>query len=260
MIPGDVDHAHSSALPTLELNGGASPPPAYDQFSIYSDDTEEEDDGEDGKKDVKDGGHKPPVQKVTYYKSCAYDDIPLPEVDDTLIKRKLPAYEENKQFLLKLSRAMLFFGAPSHRMESQLSHAARILGVNGSFTHLPGVTICAFRHRPTQTGETHFIKGPVAGLALGRLHEVHQVYRHVTHDEISAKDGADQLEALLAAPPEYSKLMRCGFTFLLTWIICPMAFGGSIVDMWIAGMLALILGVLSTFVASKSMLYSDVFE
>ena len=120
----------------------ASSPPTYDQFSIYSDDNDEEDNGEEGKKEVKGGGHKPPVQKVTYYKTCAYDDIPLPKVDDMLIKRESPANEGNEQFLLKLTQAMLFFGAPSHRIESQLNHAAHILSINGSFTHLPGVTIC----------------------------------------------------------------------------------------------------------------------
>ncbi|KAJ3739513.1 hypothetical protein DFH05DRAFT_1537950 [Lentinula detonsa] len=105
-----------------------------------------------------------------------------------------------QEFLIKLARALMTFGAPSHRIESQLIAAARILEVEAEFIHLPGVIICSFGDQDLGTSETHFVK--CAGrLALGALHKVHLIYRSVVHDEISAKKASKDLDDLLLAPP-----------------------------------------------------------
>ena len=44
---------------------------------------------------------------------------------------------------MRLAKALMTFGAPSHRIESQLLSAARILEVNAQFIHIPGVIICS---------------------------------------------------------------------------------------------------------------------
>jgi uncharacterized membrane protein YjjP (DUF1212 family) len=166
----------------------------------------------------------------------------------------------NRQlFLLKLARSLMTFGAPSHRIESQLVAAARILEVDAEFIHLPGVIICSFGDEGTKTSETHFVKCS-GRLSLGNLHKVHLIYRSVVHDEISAKEATRQLGELLAAPPLYSIWFRCLLAFLLSALICPLAFGGSFIDMWIAGFGAFILCALQLNVASKSALYANVFE
>ncbi|KAF9268113.1 DUF1212-domain-containing protein [Marasmius fiardii PR-910] len=163
-----------------------------------------------------------------------------------------------QEFLLKLARALMTFGAPSHRIESQLVAAGRILEVEAEFIHLPSVIICSFGDQELGCSETHFIRCG-GGLALGALHKVHLIYRAVVHDEISAKKAARQLDELLAAPPLYSAFFRCLLAFCLSSLICPLAFGGSFVDMWISGAGALILSVLR-LCATKSALYANVFE
>ncbi|KAF7352665.1 Pheromone-regulated membrane protein 10 [Mycena venus] len=166
----------------------------------------------------------------------------------------------NRQdFLLKLARALMTFGAPSHRIESQLTAAARILEVEAEFIHLPGVIICSFGDQELGCSETHFIKCG-GRLSLGALHEVHVIYRSVVHDEISAKTAAERLENLLNAPPPYSILTRCMLAFCLSALICPLAFGGSFLDMWVAGGGAFILSVLQLCAATKSAIYANVFE
>lgn len=163
------------------------------------------------------------------------------------------------EFLLKLARALMSFGAPSHRIESQLVAAARILEVEAEFIHLPGVIICSFGDQELGCSETHFVKCG-GRLSLGALHKVHVIYRSVVHDEISAKSATGQLEELLDAPPLYSIPFRCCLAFSLSALICPLAFGGSFVDMWIAGASAFILAALQLSVAAKSALYANVFE
>ncbi|KAJ7765013.1 hypothetical protein DFH07DRAFT_867174 [Mycena maculata] len=166
----------------------------------------------------------------------------------------------NRQdFLLKLARALMTFGAPSHRIESQLIAAARILEVEAEFIHLPGVIICSFGDQELGCSETHFIKCG-GRLSLGALHKVHIIYRSVVHDEISATQAAEYLEELLNAPPMYSIFFRCLLAFSLSALICPLAFGGSFLDMWISGAGAFILSVLQLCAATKSAIYANVFE
>jgi uncharacterized membrane protein YjjP (DUF1212 family) len=164
-----------------------------------------------------------------------------------------------QEFLIKLARSLMSFGAPSHRIESQLVAAARILEVEAEFIHLPGIIICSFGDQELGCSETHFVKCG-GRLSLGALHKVHLIYRSVVHDEISAKQATEQLEALLVAAPLYSVLFRCFLAFCLSALICPLAFGGSFLDMWIAGAAAFILACLQLRVAQKSALYANVFE
>lgn len=166
---------------------------------------------------------------------------------------------DRQEFLLKLARALMTYGAPSHRIESQLVAAARILEVEAEFIHLPGVIICSFGDQDLGCSETHFIKCG-GRLSLGALHKVHLIYRSVVHDETSAKQATEQLESLLQAPPLYSIFFRCFLAFCLSALICPLAFGGSFLDMWIAGAAAFLLAVLQLCVANKSALYANVFE
>lgn len=162
-------------------------------------------------------------------------------------------------FLLKLAKALMTFGAPSHRIESQLLAAARILEVDAEFIHLPSVIICSFGDNDTMTSETHFIKSG-GGLSLGSLHKVHIIYRGVVHDEVSARKATEQLDDLLSAKPLYPWWFRCILSFWLSVLICPLAFGGSFIDMGIAGCGAFVLCFLQLRVAAKSAMYANVFE
>ncbi|KIY49341.1 DUF1212-domain-containing protein [Fistulina hepatica ATCC 64428] len=150
------------------------------------------------------------------------------------------------------------FGAPSHRIESQITAAARILEVQAEIIHLPSVIICSFGDQEIGVSETHFVKCG-SRLSLGSLHKVHMIYRNVVHDEISAADASEQLDNLLSAPPVYPIYVRCLLAFALSALICPLAFGGSFLDLWISGAGALFLSLLQ-LCASKSALYANVFE
>jgi uncharacterized membrane protein YjjP (DUF1212 family) len=162
-------------------------------------------------------------------------------------------------FVVTLARAMLVFGAPAHRIEAQLKAVARTLEVTAQFIHIPGMMICAFRDRRTRNGETHFVSNPT-GLSLGKLHDTHTIYRLVSHDEISAVEGTKRLQDLLDSPPTYPVWAHHLFAFLSAGLICPMAFGGSFLDMWPSAFMALALSLLQRRVAISNMIHSSVFE
>jgi hypothetical protein len=48
------------------------------------------------------------------------------------------------KFILKLAKALMAFGAPSHRIEAQLNAIADVLDVDGHFIHLPAIVIASF--------------------------------------------------------------------------------------------------------------------
>ncbi|TFK75777.1 DUF1212-domain-containing protein [Pluteus cervinus] len=164
-----------------------------------------------------------------------------------------------QRFLRKLAKALMVYGAPSHRIESQLVAAARILEVEAEFIHLPGVVICSFGDQELGRSQTHFVRCG-GRLSLGALHKVHVIYRAVVHDEISAKQATEDLDDVMKSPPPYSIFIRCILPFFLSALICPLAFGGAFADMWVAGASAFFLAALQLNVAAKSALYANVFE
>ncbi|KAI0251248.1 hypothetical protein BJV78DRAFT_476210 [Lactifluus subvellereus] len=160
---------------------------------------------------------------------------------------------------MKLARCLMAFGAPSHRIESQLVAAARILEVDAEFIHLPNLIIVCFGDPETKTSETHFLRCS-GRLALGSLQRVHQIYRRVVHDEMSARKATEELVQVLEGKPIYGLWTRCFIAFWLSALVCPLAFGGSFLDMFVAGFGAFVLSALQLTVATKSTLYANVFE
>lgn len=166
---------------------------------------------------------------------------------------------ERQIFILRLAKALMTFGAPSHRIESQLDATASVLEVDAQFIHLPSVIIASFGDTESQTSDAHFVKAN-GRLALGKLHNVHQVYRQVVHDEIGAEEGTVMLMKLLKEKPLYGLKTRCLIAFACCALICPLAFGGSFLDMWVAGTGGAILCFLQLRAADKSAMYANVFE
>ncbi|KAH9943389.1 DUF1212-domain-containing protein [Epithele typhae] len=167
------------------------------------------------------------------------------------IEFNITSIANRHQFLMRLAKALMTFGAPSHRIEAQLTSAARILEVEAEFIHIPRVIICRFGDLGTKTTEVHFIKCD-GRLSLGSLHEVHQIYRH-------RSPGTVKLEALMTAKPLYKWQILCALAFVQSALICPLAFGGSLADMWVAGLAASFLSVMQNRLAAKSQVISNDF-
>ncbi|KIJ68213.1 hypothetical protein HYDPIDRAFT_82792, partial [Hydnomerulius pinastri MD-312] len=166
---------------------------------------------------------------------------------------------KRRKFMLKLAKCLLSFGAPSHRIESQLSTASQILDARAAFVHIPNLIIVTFGDEDIASVETHFVKAN-GRIALTSLHGVHLIYRKVLHDKMTVEEGTKGLKDILHARPVYSLGLRCLFAFVCASAICAMAFGGSIIDMWIAGFCACVLQYLGLNAASKSAMYANVYE
>ncbi|KAL4268084.1 ThrE exporter family protein [Pleurotus pulmonarius] len=175
------------------------------------------------------------------------------------VARNIEDVNIRRTFILKLAKALLHYGAPSHRIESQLQSASEILDAQAEFVHLPNILIVTIRNGETKSSRTHFVRAR-GRVALSSLHKVHLIYRDVLHDTITAAEGTAALRELLRRPPIYPLAARCFLAFLCASIICVLSFGGSIIDMWISGLCASLLQYLGLTAANKSAMYANVYE
>ena len=186
------------------------------------------------------------------------DNPPTP-APSRLIWYGIPALDSRKKFILLLAKAFLTFGAPSHRVESQLFSAAEKLLIHASFAYIPGIIMVSFNDGETRTTELHFVRSS-GRIALSALDSVHDVYRSVFDDRLTIQDGISALDRILRAAPLYPLIVRCGLAFVCASVICPLAFGGSFIDMWVSGTCACILQYLGLQAAAKSSVYANVYE
>ncbi|EKM84209.1 hypothetical protein AGABI1DRAFT_124531 [Agaricus bisporus var. burnettii JB137-S8] len=176
------------------------------------------------------------------------------------VSRNLEDLIVRRRFLLKLAKALLYFGAPPHRIESQLISADAILNTKAEVVYLPNTVIMTMQgDDPDEGAKTYFVRSK-GRLALTSLHKVHMVYRDVMHDKMGSQKGIDELKKVLQAPPLYPLKFRCFLAFICSAIICVLAFGGSVVDMFISGICAAILQYLGLNAANKSSMYANVYE
>ncbi|BGP51677.1 pheromone-regulated protein prm10 [Rhodotorula kratochvilovae] len=175
------------------------------------------------------------------------------------IKEHVAAILERQQFILKLARAFMMFGAPSHRLEAQIQATARVLELpHCTALYLPGVILVNFGEPATCTSDIKFLK-QAAGLDLGKLKATYWVYNKVIRDKVSVADGSAQLDDLMTSPPKYGLLKNVVVGGLAGAFIMPSAFGGSFIDCLAAIPLGGLLVVVQVLLSRNDM-YSSLFE
>ncbi|WRT69350.1 uncharacterized protein IL334_006334 [Kwoniella shivajii] len=158
-----------------------------------------------------------------------------------------------------LAKAVVSYGAPAHSIEAWLSATADILSVEASFFYLPSVLIVAFRDSDVHSTDILFIR-PSGGLELYRLSLVHEVYRKVVHDEISASQGCRVLRRIERRTVPYSRLSLILAAAVASATSARVAFSGSFIDILMSGALGSMLAVVQFTIAEKNKLVSNIFE
>ncbi|KAG5943145.1 hypothetical protein E4U53_007100 [Claviceps sorghi] len=162
-------------------------------------------------------------------------------------------------YIVKLCRALMLFGAPTHRLEEYLTMTARVLEIDGQFLYLPGCMFISFDDRTTHTTEVRIVR-TTQGIDLGKLKDVHHIYKEVMHDVIGADEGMHLLEDLMSSKDKFHDWIRV-LVFGLTSATCaPFSFSGRLIDLPIAFCFGCLVGLLQLIVAPRSDMYSNVFE
>ena len=164
-----------------------------------------------------------------------------------------------QKYLMRLCKALMIYGAPTHRLEEYMRMSARVLEIEAQFLYIPGSMIMSFDDTSTHTTEVKLVK-VAQGLDLGKLRDTHEVYKDVVHDMVGVEEATKRLKDVMARPDKHSRWLRIPVYGLAAVCVGPFAFQARLIDLPIAFILGCILGVLQLVVAPASDLYANVFE
>lgn len=169
-----------------------------------------------------------------------------------------------QRYMLKLCRALMQFGAPTHRLEEYMRMTARVLEIEGQFLYIPGCMVVAFDDSATHTTEVKLVKtrpgvsGPT--IDLGRLADTHEIYKEVVHDVIGVDEAMQRLDEVFAKGQRWNAWWLILFYGCASATVGPFAFHARLIDVPISFFLGCLLGLLQHVICPRSDLYSNVFE
>ncbi|OTA53284.1 DUF1212-domain-containing protein [Hypoxylon sp. EC38] len=164
-----------------------------------------------------------------------------------------------QKYIIKMCKALMLFGAPTHRLEEYLRMTARVLEIDGQFLYLPGCMIISFDDRSTHTTEVKIVRTN-QGIDLGKLRDVHEIYKLVLHDKIDLEEAIESLTRVMEEKDKFHAWLRVLVFGLASATVAPFAFDGQLIDLPICFFLGCLVGTLQIIVAPKSDLYNNVFE
>ncbi|GKT93315.1 DUF1212 domain membrane protein PRM10 [Colletotrichum tofieldiae] len=164
-----------------------------------------------------------------------------------------------QEYIITLCKALMLFGAPTHRLEEYLSTTAKVLEIDGHFLYLPGCMIISFDDRSTHTTEVRIVR-VAQGIDLGRLRDTHHVYKEVIHDVVSVDNGIERLDTLIKAKDKFHAWIRVLVFGLTSATAAPFSFGARLIDLPLCFFFGCLVGFLQLIVAANSQLYSNVLE
>lgn len=170
----------------------------------------------------------------------------------------MAAILQRQEFILKLARALMMFGAPTHRLPAQLCATARVLDAPLSCLLLPDVLLLAFEDAATGTSSIRFIR-QAAALDLGKLARAHELYWRVIHDETAVDEASRELDILMLERPLYNAWKIVAIGGCCSAAICSVSFSGSFIDSLVSAPLGALL-VAIQILSVRNELYSNVFE
>jgi uncharacterized membrane protein YjjP (DUF1212 family) len=166
---------------------------------------------------------------------------------------------ERQKYLVKMCRALMMYGAPTHRLEDYLRMSAGALQINGQFVYLPGCMLISFDDYETHTAEVKLVK-ETQGVDLGRFNDIFEIYKNVIHQVADVSEAMGDLIEVMARKERYSTWFRILMYGFASVCVGPFAFGARPSDWPISFLLGLLLGVLQLWLAPRSDEFSHVFE
>lgn len=164
-----------------------------------------------------------------------------------------------QRYIMQLCRALMLFGAPTHRLEEYMQMTAKVLEVDSQFLYLPGCMIMSFDDPSTRTTEVKLVRVG-QGVDLARLSDTHLIYKNVIHDVIGIEEAVQELDDVMKKKPRYPKWVVVLVYGLATATVGPFAFNARPIDMPIIFLNGLLVGLMQHLAAPRSVLYSNVFE
>ncbi|KAF2123873.1 DUF1212-domain-containing protein [Dothidotthia symphoricarpi CBS 119687] len=178
---------------------------------------------------------------------------------DMKIKIHLAGTLARQNYLRKLCKALMMYGAPTHRLEEYMNMSARVLEIEAQFLYMPGCMIIAFDDSSVHTSEVKLVRTN-QGVDLGKLRDVHEIYKEVVHDRVGVEEATPRLDAIMTRKDKYNRWLRVPVYGLASATVAPFAFNARWIDLPFCFLLGCIIGWLQLVVAPGNDLISNVFE
>ncbi|KAI1984190.1 hypothetical protein LOZ53_005571 [Ophidiomyces ophidiicola] len=185
----------------------------------------------------------------------------LPHPEEEEIRTRVPVAKiiSRQRYVVQLCQALMRYGAPTHRLEEYMHTTARALELDAQFLYLPGCMFVSFSNVTTHTTELKLLRYP-QGVDLGRLADVHQVYKEIVHDIIGVEEATQKLDDIMNRNDQFNKWWLIFLYGCASATVGPFAFGAGVQDMPVAFLLGCVMGALNYLVVPRFPLYSNVFE
>ena len=164
-----------------------------------------------------------------------------------------------QQYLIKLCRGLMLYGAPTHRLEEYLKSSARVLQVDAHFLYLPSCMIISFDDPEMHTTEVKLVREN-QGVDLGKFKDVFLVYKNVIHGTWGMEEATKELDEIFDRKPKHPVWLRILVFGLASVAVGPFAFGARPIDFPIIFLLGCLLGILQLYIAPRSDQFQHVFE
>lgn len=166
---------------------------------------------------------------------------------------------QRQRFILRICKAMMMYGAPTHRLEEYMVMTARVLAIDGHFVYFPGCMIVSFGDAATRTSQMQLVRC-VQGLDLSKLDAAHKIYKDVVHDMVGVEDANARLDELFSRRQRYPRYVQVLLYAFGSSMVAPWAFKANWPDMPICFLIGACVGFLQYYVSPRSALYANVFE
>lgn len=184
--------------------------------------------------------------------------IKAKEDQDVRIKIHVANILKRQQYIIRMCRALMLFGAPTHRLEEYLATTAKVLEINSQFLYIPGCMLISFDDALTFTSEVKIVR-TTQGVNLGKLKDTHEIYKEVLHDVISLDEALQRLDDIINAKDRHN-VWLCVFMYGAASTAVSVFFSARLIDMPIIFALGCLLGLLQLVISPMSKTYSTVFE
>ncbi|KAG0052146.1 hypothetical protein BGZ90_006573 [Linnemannia elongata] len=117
------------------------------------------------------------------------------------IQRDIAEILTRQSFLIMIAKALILYGAPSHRIEETCALLARKMDVDASFALLPGLMTISFSDPETHTSDTRHLRC-TQGMDMYKLSKVYKIAWGVLHGK-GIEEANRALERVTIEPGYY---------------------------------------------------------
>lgn len=137
--------------------------------------------------------------------------------------------------------------------------STRILEIEGHYLYFPNCMLVSFNDAQTHTTEVKLVRAAQEP-DLGRLSDVHEIYKKVIHDNIAVASAIIRLDEILNRKNLYPRWVLIIVSGLASASVGPFAFGARPIDIPFAFLLGSLVGFMRLVLSPISSTYANLFE